>query len=323
MPRSLRLTSAGLWHHVMNRGAGRQVIFLDDTDRRLFLSLLAECRARWGLVTHAVVLMSNHFHLLVEDRQQRLSPAMRHLLGVYTQRFNKRHDRDGALLRGRFRSRLVDSEEYLTELVRYIHANPIEAGLVEKAALWPWSSHPHYLTPVRPPWLETSEVLSRFGGDTPAGRAALDLFVHERAPEAARALLTDGWPVLGEESFENTARKAVRGEASASHVAQARFAAPTPQEVVEVVAERFECAPDDITRGVRGQRNLARQLAILICARYLPATGAEVGAVLGLAPATVSSWALKVRRLLSANEDEQRILSEVLEQLGLESTPRR
>jgi hypothetical protein len=118
----------------------------------------------------------NHFHLLVEGAERLLSRAMRHLHGVYTLRFNSRHGRDGVLTRGRFKSRLVDSETYLAEFVRYIHANPVQAGLAPRARAWPWSSHRHYLAadPVsRPGWLETAEVLARFGGDTKAGRAAL------------------------------------------------------------------------------------------------------------------------------------------------------
>ncbi len=92
---------------------------------------------------------------------------MRYLNGVYTQSYNRRHGRDGPLMRGRFRTRLVQSERYLAELVRYIHANPVDAGLVDRARDYHWSSHRHYLDGQPPEWLETREVLARFGGSSP------------------------------------------------------------------------------------------------------------------------------------------------------------
>ncbi len=155
MPRTLRLAFPGAWHHVMNRGLGRRVLFTVDEDRDDFLGLLAEVRLRWGIEVHAATLMTNHYHLLLRDPDGRLSRGMRHLNGVYTQSYNRRHGRDGPLMRGRFKARLVQSEGYLAELVRYIHGNPVEAGLAERAGDYLWSSHRHYLGGQLPGWLET------------------------------------------------------------------------------------------------------------------------------------------------------------------------
>ena len=116
----------------MNRGGSGQAVFLCDEDREGFLELVGTCTARWGLDTYALVLMTNHYHLLVHDVRGQLVRAMRHLNGVYTQRFNARHGRDGSLFRGRYRSRVVQEERYLAEVVRYIHFNPVRAKMVSR-----------------------------------------------------------------------------------------------------------------------------------------------------------------------------------------------
>ena len=131
MARPLRIEFPGAWHHAMNRGNARQTIFLDKGDYRAFLDLLDECSSMWGLECHAYCLMPNHYHLLLSTPSGNLSRAMRHLDGVYTQRFNRRHDRDGHLFRGRYKAILVDADSYLLQVARYIHLNPIKARLVQ------------------------------------------------------------------------------------------------------------------------------------------------------------------------------------------------
>lgn len=149
----------------MNRGANHQLVFLDDQDRRMFLAILAEAVDRFGIEIHAYCLMPNHYHLLVRSPNTSLSRAMKHIGQVYTQRFNKRHHRDGALFRGRFHSILVDSDTYLDNVSRYIHRNPIVEGMDASQILdrFDWSSFSAYEGRVRiPAWLTLSEVLARF-----------------------------------------------------------------------------------------------------------------------------------------------------------------
>ena len=140
MARPLRIDLPGNWHHVMNRGTARREVFVQDEDRHDFLELMVQCRLRWSVRTHAYVLMGNHYHLFLEDEHGFLSRSMRHLDGAYTQRFNRRHHRDGSLFRGRFASKLVQHERYGQVLVDYIHNNPVRAGLILEAEDYPWSS---------------------------------------------------------------------------------------------------------------------------------------------------------------------------------------
>ena len=140
MSRPLRLQTPGGIYHVTARGNARRPIFEDDDDCARFLVVLASTVARYRVLCHAYCLMGNHYHLLVQTLEPNLSVAMRQLNGVYTQRFNRRHDRCGHVLQGRFGAQLVDGDAYLREVCRYILLNPVRAGLVTHPGDWRWSS---------------------------------------------------------------------------------------------------------------------------------------------------------------------------------------
>ena len=132
MSRPLRIQFPAAVYHVINRGAARQPTFVDDEDSQAFLDTLAEAHRLWQIEIFAYCLMRNHYHLCLRTPKGNLSRVMRHVDGIYTQRFNRRHRRDGSLFRGRYKAILIDADEYLSALVRYIHLNP-GAGQHRKA----------------------------------------------------------------------------------------------------------------------------------------------------------------------------------------------
>ena len=141
MSRPLRIQYPHAWYHVMNRGRRGEDVFTGKKDYNAFIDLLKELVEDYNVNIAAYCLISNHYHLLVQTPEANISRAMRHLNGVYTQRFNKINDCDGQLFRGRFKSILVDADSYLLELLRYIHRNPLESGMVDNINKYPWSSH--------------------------------------------------------------------------------------------------------------------------------------------------------------------------------------
>ena len=124
MARPLRLEFAGALYHLTSRGDHRENIFLDDTDRRIFLQLLGKEILQQHWLCYAYCLMDNHYHVLIETPEPNLVRGMRRLNGVYTQSFNRRHGRVGHVFQGRYKAILVDKENYLLELCRYIVAEP-------------------------------------------------------------------------------------------------------------------------------------------------------------------------------------------------------
>lgn len=141
MPRRPRMVIAGIPLHITQRGVNRAAIFLDDEDRELYRELLAESAANYAIGVHAYALMSNHVHLLVTPvRADDLAAAMRLLNQRYVLSFNRRHHRTGTLWESRFRSCLVDTEQYLLTVYRYIDLNPVRAAMVDAPERYIWSS---------------------------------------------------------------------------------------------------------------------------------------------------------------------------------------
>ena len=125
MVRPLRIEYPNAWYHVTSRGVARSEIFRDDKDRKRFLKILEESVDAFNVEVHCYVLMSNHFHFLLKTPEGNLSRFMQRFNTAYTTYFNLRHRRSGHLYQGRYKAILVEADEYLLELSRYIHLNPV------------------------------------------------------------------------------------------------------------------------------------------------------------------------------------------------------
>ena len=132
MARPLRIEFPGAVYHVTARGERREPIFVDDEDRRALLEIVAQALSRFDAEVLSYCLMGNHYHFVLHTRQGKLSLLMRHINGVYTQAFNRRHNKVGHLFQGRFKAILVDRDAYLLEVCRYVDLNPVRARMVRK-----------------------------------------------------------------------------------------------------------------------------------------------------------------------------------------------
>ena len=163
MSRPLRIMYPNAFYHVMNRGSGRQCIFTHDDHFNIFLDLLVDVNARYQLEIHAYCLMNNHYHLLVCTPIPNLSEIMRFINGSFTQKINRLNRTDGPIFRGRYKAILVEKDNYLLELSRYIHLNPVSAKIVNYPEEYKWSSYKHYLNgDERPIWLHCDNVFAYF-----------------------------------------------------------------------------------------------------------------------------------------------------------------
>jgi putative transposase len=164
MARRPRLLAPGLLYHVIARGNQRRPTFVDERDYRAYLTRLATYRDRYAVRLYAYCLMPNHVHLLVETGLPPLSKFMQGLQQAYTVRFNRVHDTVGHVFQGRYKAIVCDSDAYLATLVRYIHLNPVRAGLVARPEDYPHSGHHYYLRGASTGLLDTAPVLRLLGG---------------------------------------------------------------------------------------------------------------------------------------------------------------
>ena len=164
MPRPPRLEYPNAFYHVMNRGRNRETIFHDEWDFKLFLDIIAESVDKFNIVVHCYCLMDNHYHLLLETPDANLRKAMQFIGWRYVTSYNKKYNSIGPLFQSRYKAILVDKDNYLLELSRYIHLNPIEAG--SSLGDYKWSSYPAYIgLESTPDWLCKNVVFSMHGGE--------------------------------------------------------------------------------------------------------------------------------------------------------------
>jgi len=282
MSRPLRIEYEGAWYHAMNRGAGGRTIFLSDAQRKLFLKLLRDISETFTVEIHAYCLMDNHYHLLVRTPRANLSQAMRYLNGVYTQRFNKETGSDGALFRGRYKAILIEADQYLLQVSRYIHCNPVKGGQCSRADEYPWSSYAAYCGR-NVGWLVTGEILGMMGGNP---MLRYRRFVEEGVDAGLEAYYAKqrAVPVLGSDEFIKRVQRFAKDRMDDPEVAQARHLIEPPGivQVAAICADYFGVDTSALLqpagRGKSGHlRNVAMWLCREPCGHPLKAIGLAFG----------------------------------------------
>jgi putative transposase len=278
MPRPQRIEYENAFYHVMNRGRGRQIIFHGDEYFQAFLAALAEAQQRFGCVVHAYCLMSNHYHLLIETPNANLSRIMRHINGVYTQRYNRLKQTDGSLFRGRYKAILVDQDAYLLQLSRYIHRNPVETKqpLVAQLEDYPWSSYPAFVGKAKPAaWLER-ETTYRLLGQKQRYRG-YNHFVMQGVDEETEHFHHKGniAAIFGDDTFKEWVYEELLPTLEAE--GKSRLIRPnlTMQFVTEAVATHYRTNTAALRKVIRGPQkgNEARKVSMYLCQEL---TGAKL-----------------------------------------------
>ncbi len=298
MPRAARLDIPGLLQHVIFRGVDRCDLFRDDADRKRFLANLSKLLLQTDTECLAWSLMTNHVHLLLCPRRLRLAHLMRRLLTSYAIYFNLRHKRAGHLFQNRYKSIVCDEDSYLLELVRYIHLNPLRAGLVPSLAAldsYPWSGHAVILGKGALAGQVTAEVLALFAKSTTEARRRYWQFVADGVAQGTRDDLTSGKRrrtnqpddpyddrILGDGDFVETLR-------TQQEMAPELAGRVDIRSLIGKVCDHFAVAPELLTRQTRAAGVAeVRSLVCYLVVRSSAASGAEVGRHLGLGRAGVS-----------------------------------
>jgi len=301
MARPLRIQYENAYYHVTCRGNSGQAIFSTDADRSTFLDLLERSSDIYQTQILAYVLMSNHFHLLIKTPSGNLQELMRHFNISYTSYYNWKHDQRGHLYQGRYKSFLVDADNYLQEVSRYIHLNPIRVKLNTPMSLeekrrdlreYPWSSYGGYLwRGRRRAFLQTEEVLAYWGGDTAKGRRSYEGFVGEGISKKIQSPLEKGigHGIIGESEFiEKIREKYLDSDTDSRELPAVKkiWAQIEPERIMEVICGVFGVSREEIMR--KGTKGVGRGVLMEMLYRYGGMNQREIGEMMGVDYSAVS-----------------------------------
>lgn len=312
MTRPLRIEYKNGWYHVMNRGRRFQDIFDSQTDYHLFIKILHETIDQFRLRIAAYCLMPNHYHLLVQTPMGNLSRCMRHINGVYTQRFNREHEIDGPLFRGRYKAVCVESDHHLLEVLRYIHHNPVKAGLTQKLDQYNWSSHHGYISQAKKwSWLHKQFLLDMITAKKSLQKKRYLEFVTDPISEETEKFysMKKLMSVFGNNSFKEHISDIVQQIQPKQDIDPQALKEFTvaPEAILDQVCYYYKIEKTTLLNSRRGYTNLPRDIAIYLIRQHRLDTLREIGTHFGLKKnSSVSSAIARVKHAIADSADVQK-----------------
>ncbi|UFS69424.1 transposase [Geomonas sp. RF6] len=304
MGRPLRIEFPGAHYHVTARGNELRDIFETRGDIERFLSYLETSITRYGVLLHSYCLMTNHYHLLVETTKGNLSEVMQHLNGAYTHYFNSKRNRVGHLFQGRYKAILINPDEYLVELSRYVHLNPVRTGMLSRPEEYPWSSYRDFIGERTPPeWLTTRRILNTF-----AERAEYRKYVEELMGEAeyqSPLKNTAASTFLGSHAFVEDVVGAHLG--GKEHLPALREL--TKARTIERILYEVEHAFDDA--------RIAKKVGIYLAHRHSGATLRDLGEYFDKKESAISQTSRRLADAINSDRKLARSVREIEERLSL------
>jgi putative transposase len=328
MPRRSRIDAPGALHHVMVRGIDRKDIFSDQKDYTAFMDRLGDLLTETRTSCYAWALIPNHFHLLLRTGNVPISVLMKRLLTGYAVNFNRRHNRYGHLFQNRYKSILCQEDSYLLELVRYIHLNPVRAGLVTEykgLSGYPYCGHGAIMGRRKINWQDTEYVLGLFGNKESGARGEYSRFVRNGIEQGSRPDLTGGgllrshggWAgvkLLRETGKYQKGDERILGDgqfvkevlAKAEEVFKERYQLKAKgynlEKLIKRVAEISEITPDQIKDGIRdAKRTKARSILCYWATEKLGVTQSQLALILNRTQTAVVYAVRRGREVVEAN----------------------
>lgn len=321
MTRPLRIQYSGAWYHIMNRGKNGESIFLEEADRITFIDLLKETASMWNMKIVAYCLMSNHYHLLIQTPDANISRCMRHINGLYTQYFNRAYKKDGPLFRGRYKAIIVDADSYLLQLLRYIHKNPLRAGVVKEIKKFFWSSHNAYLSnKIQYNWIYKDFILSMLEKDkTKRQKAYRHFMLEEDSEEINQFFSKKTFPtIIGSDKFIDRIKKKYYKLIKNNEIPESKSLAPSIQGIKDMVCEIYNCNHEDLLTSKRGTCNEARNVAIYLSRRYTGLKLEQIGTEFNIKNySSVSTVIIRTAKLLENNRKHKKKILKIAAGLNM------
>ena len=268
MSRPLRICYPGAWYHIIDRCRNKKRLFKTNSDREHFLGLCAQISEVYSAQIHAYCLLDQSIHLLIRTPQANISDCMRHLLSQYTRYFNRQYRCDGALFSGRYKSILIEADEHILQVSRYIHRLPREKNIARAIAHYNWSSYPAYIGEHKAKiWLQRQTIL-----DFLAQRNAMAMYriyvETGQDPELEKFYRKRKLsPVLGSSHFKKQAVDTRAIDTVEVPQAKLLIEKPSIDKIISAVSEEFSVSAESIrtSKKGRGQINRARSVALSLC----------------------------------------------------------
>lgn len=304
MSRPLRIEYPGCWYHVMNRGRRYEDIFLSEEDCLSFIKVVQDAAEQFGLRISAYCLMPNHYHMLVQTPHGNLSRCMRHINGVYTQRFNRTHDYDGQLFRGRYKAVLVEDDQYLLHVMRYIHQNPLKGELVENLKDYPWSSHHGYVSSSKKwDWLYKKKILEMLEQKKTKQLGAYKEFVNQNSPAEIEHFYSGKKlsPLLGSDSFIERIKGKFKNISFKAELTEKKDIAISADLILDVIACKYKIDKSILIKPRRGKDTFPRDLAMYLIKQYRMDSLTQISSYFeGIHYSTVSNGIARAKRMIKS-----------------------
>lgn len=318
MARPIRIEFEGAVYHVTSRGNERRKIFYSKKDYEKFKEYVGEAKEKYRFILHGYVLMTNHYHLLIETPEKNLSKIMHHINSSYTTYTNVKRKRSGHLFQGRFKAIVVDKDSYLLELSRYLHLNPVRAKIAERPEDYPYSSYKTYILAQGEALVTRSTILEMFTTKEAEARKRYKTFVEASIGEDVESPMKKvyGGMILGGESFiKDVLGKIEEGQLEKEAVSHRKaLRAPYGAEtVLQAVCKHYGISQDEVTSASGGE---ARKVCVYLMKKHTTAHTREIGDLLHMRYAAAAKMYQRFAKELAKDEDLRRVIEVVGKRLS-------
>lgn len=311
MARQLRIEYEGAFYHITSRGNQREQIFWDNKDREKFKNILIRTKERYSYLLHAYVLMNNHYHLLIETPYANIKQVMQNINTSYTVYINKRHKRTGHLLQGRYKAFIIDKESYLLELGRYIHQNPVRAGIVKRPEDYKWSSYREYIYKNNKETItDASDTLYSFSKKQAIAAKKYQEFVNAGIKEKAPLKDAIG-SILGDKIFREEVLRHLKGNQDKREIPELKRIQTMHkiEDIIKATAKHYGIREEELLKRKKATEQ-QRKIAIYLCKAISGKKNIEVGRVFGITTQAVTN---AMRNIEARRAEDRRVGKEIIQ----------
>lgn len=316
MSRLIRLNHEGALYHITSRGIEKRNIFNSEFDYNYFLTILSKLTDKYAISIYGYVLMSNHYHLLVETPMGNISKAMHYLNSAYSIFYNKRHNRSGHLFQGRFKSFLIEKERYLLSVSRYIHLNPVKAGIALKPEDYKWSSYLSYIGIEEKNWLNCDWILEQYSNER---AIAVDMYKNfvDNGIEQEDKILNNikGDLLLGSDDYCQKIKKIIsKKEKNKIPHSKELFKVKNKKielrDIIFQITQKFNIDENELRQSSCGDKS-ARNICIYLLKKHTNLRNKDLGDFFGISYSAVSHLFSRQENRMKADEIFKNIISEI------------